>query len=204
MNRLLYDVLYRFGAPWETGPRSELVELVESGRLSPASPGPRAVDLGCGSGANSAFLAEHGFTVTGIDFSPVALARAEQDHGQRLPDVRFVRGDLLAPDVPGVDGPFDLLVDYGTLDDLRPPARRRFAETVVRWSRPGSAFLLWCFYGDKRALPLVSFNGPSRLAAGLAHDEEKQLFGGQFDIEPLQVPDRGTHGYGCFLMTRRA
>jgi len=47
-----YNLLYRFGAPWEMGPREELVTLVESGQV--AGPG-RAIDLGCGSGANAIF-----------------------------------------------------------------------------------------------------------------------------------------------------
>ncbi len=60
--------------PWESGPRSELVELVSSGRLAPC----RALDLGCGSGANAVFLAEHGFEVTGADFAAAALDKADR------------------------------------------------------------------------------------------------------------------------------
>src|SRR5438477_6219122 len=71
--RVLYDTLYRLGrAPWEIGPRHELVDLVEAGRLTPG----RTLDLGCGTGTNAVYLAEHGFDVTGVDFSPVALAKA--------------------------------------------------------------------------------------------------------------------------------
>ena len=45
-----YEVMYRhFTAPWEIGPRQELVELVEKGILTPC----RAIDLGCGTGANA-------------------------------------------------------------------------------------------------------------------------------------------------------
>ncbi|MGH7322260.1 MAG: class I SAM-dependent methyltransferase [Candidatus Rokuibacteriota bacterium] len=70
-----YDLMYGFGAPREGGPRQELVELVASGRLSPQA-FRRTIDLGCGSGANAIFLAEHGFDVSGVDFSPVALRKA--------------------------------------------------------------------------------------------------------------------------------
>ena len=45
---------------------------MHAGRLPPG----RAVDLGCGTGANAVFLAQHGFDVTGIDFAPAALAKA--------------------------------------------------------------------------------------------------------------------------------
>ena len=103
--------------------RSELVALVGSGRLTPErlTPG-RAVDLGCGAGANAVFLAQAGFDVVGIDFSPVALGKARRAAliagvSER---VRLVRADLTAPSLPDVGGPFDLLVDYGTLDDLAP------------------------------------------------------------------------------------
>ena len=66
-----YDLIYRFGAPWELGVRTQLRALVEDGRLS-ARPGDTAVDLGCGTGAMTVYLAQHGWTTTGIDFSPVA------------------------------------------------------------------------------------------------------------------------------------
>jgi SAM-dependent methyltransferase len=200
-----YDLLYRFRAPWEQGPRSELVELVESGILSPQSlPPGRAIDLGCGSGANAVYLAERGFHVTGVDFSRVALAKArrlaESRHVERR--VVLVRGDLTRAAIPGVLGPFDLLIDYGTLDDLRAVKRRAMATTIQRLSRGGSRFLFWCFYGMKSELPWMSFTGPSRLAPGLEPGEEEALFGDAFDIERLPKPPRDSRA-ACFLMTRR-
>ena len=129
-----YDLMYRWRAPWEMGARSELVALVESGRLSPERLAPgRAVDLGCGAGANAVFLAQAGFDVVGIDLSPVALGKARRASlaagvSER---VHLVRADLTARILPGVEGPFDLLVDYGTLDDLVPTDRRAMASTII-------------------------------------------------------------------------
>lgn len=200
----LYDLLYRVGAPWEGGPRSELVELVESGRLSAEvlSPG-RAIDLGCGSGANAIFLAHHGFDVVGVDFSPVALAKAQRAAARSgAKAVRFVRGDLTATAVATVDGPFDLLVDYGTLDDLSAEGRRRMAALVANLARPGALFLLWCFYGARDDLPRMSFSGPSRIAPGIEPGEAEALFGAAFEIERLPKP-APPEPYACFLMTRQ-
>jgi len=200
-----YDLLYRFRAPWEGGPRSELVELVESGILSPESlPPGRAIDLGCGSGANAVFLAEHGFHVTGVDFSGVALRKARRLAEARGVDRRvlLIRGDLTAAEIPGVLGPFDLLVDYGTLDDLKGAARRAMAAMVKRLSKEGSRFLLWCFYGPRAELPWISFRGPSRLSPGLIPGEEERLFADAFDIERLPKPPPASRA-ACFLMTRR-
>ncbi|MBS1697828.1 MAG: class I SAM-dependent methyltransferase [Actinobacteria bacterium] len=57
---------------------------VWSGRVNPAvrevasglTPG-RALDLGCGEGGDAVWLAQHGWTVTGVDVSATAIARAD-------------------------------------------------------------------------------------------------------------------------------
>jgi SAM-dependent methyltransferase len=196
VGRGAYNLMYRFGAPWELGPREELVELVSVGRLAT---GGRAVDLGCGSGANAIFLAEHGFEVTGVDFSAVALAKARRAAGSRTGSpVTFVEGDLTAPALPGVDGPFDLLVDYGTLDDLPKARRPAMAATVRRLSRPGSVFLLWCFYDE-----VAWWRRRGARFPGLAPAEETDLFAADFTIQRWSRPAAGS-GFACFLLTRRA
>lgn len=198
-----YDLMYRFGAPWDGGARDDLVDLVTSGRLT-ADALPRAIDLGCGTGGNVRFLAEQGFDTVGVDFSPLALRLANQRSAGTTPAPRYVRGDLTAPSIEGVEGPFDLLVDYGTLDDLKGDRRLAMRDTILQLSRPGSAFLMFCFYGERSVLPVFTFDGPSKIAAGLAHGEERELFGADFEIETLSAVAPGTHGFGLFLMTRRS
>ena len=204
MRRRLYDLMYRWGAPWETGPREELVRLVDSGRLASEVLAPgRALDLGCGTGANTVFLAERGFDVVGVDFSPVALVKADRraERAGVAEHVRFVRADLTSTAMADVGGPFDLLVDYGTLDDLSQDGRRLMAANVVSLARPGAAFLLWAFYAARSELPLISFDGPSRVSGAMEPGEERDLFGAAFEIERLATPPEGS-GFACFLMSR--
>ncbi|GAA3683363.1 hypothetical protein GCM10022267_82690 [Lentzea roselyniae] len=191
VGRRAYDLMYRTWAPWEGGPRSELVRLVTSGRIPPG----RAIDLGCGSGANSIFLAAHGFDVTGVDYSPVGLEKARRATPPSL-SVSWLVGDLTAASIPAVSGTFDLLVDYSVLDDLRGPARDAMAATVLRLSHPGSVFVLWCFYDE---IPWWKRRGGR--FPGLAVGEEQRLFGSSFDIERLPEPAAGS-GFACFVMTR--
>lgn len=142
--RHLYNLGYRLlRMPWEIGPRTELVDLVESGRLRPG----RAIDLGCGTGANAIFLAEHGFTVTGVDFAPAALAKARRTAQLADVEVDFVQADLttLDTDTDTGLGTFDLLVDYSTFDDLNHADRARYVQAASTLARPGTQFLLWCF-----------------------------------------------------------
>jgi SAM-dependent methyltransferase len=66
-------------AIWSGRPNPQLV--AEAAALRPG----RALDVGCGEGADAIWLAEHGWTVTAVDISTVALARAEA-HARRAGD----------------------------------------------------------------------------------------------------------------------
>ena len=88
-------------------------------------PRGRAVDLACGEGRNSIWLAEQGWGVTGVDFSPVGLAKAK-----RFADLWNVRVTWVESTVeewtPPPDG-FDLVaVCY-----LQLPQPRRSAALAV-------------------------------------------------------------------------
>jgi SAM-dependent methyltransferase len=205
VRRWLYDVLYRVGAPWDGPPRAELVRLVEGGTLTPARLAPgRALDLGCGTGANLRYLASHGFEATGVDFSPIALKAARRRAIAEAPasSIRLVEGDLTGPAIDGVEGPFDLLLDFGTLDDLDPAGRRAMARLIADLARPGAVFLFWCFWARARDLPRVSLTGPSRMIPVIEPGEEASLFADAFTIERLPEPEPVTRT-ACFLMTRR-
>ena len=210
VGRLAYNLMYRFGAPWEGADRVELRGLVADGRCSPETlrrPGTlaaRAIDLGCGAGGVSIELAEAGFAVTGVDFSQVALAKARvaaKQRGLGPERVTFVVGDLTEGSVPGVTGPFDLLVDYGTLDDLANAGREAMARYVTGLARTGSRFFLFAFSGRREDLPRMSFGGPSKAFPGLVPGEVEDLFEPAFRIEVLEAPTRSRH-IATYLLER--
>jgi SAM-dependent methyltransferase len=62
--------------------------------VSDLAPG-RALDVACGEGRNAVWLAERGWRVTGVDFSDVALAKAEQLADARGVEVEWVPADVL-------------------------------------------------------------------------------------------------------------
>lgn len=192
----VYNTAYRVARmPWEMGPRPELVQLVRDGVLSPG----RALDLGCGTGANSVFLAQHGFQVTGVDFAAVALAKAARTAGAAGVRVDFVEDDLTG--LRHVSGQFDLLVDYGTFDDLSGADRDGYVRSVVPLARPGARFLLWCFQWQPRWLD--RWLGFMPVAPG----EVGQRFGDRFAIERIAGTERprmrrGIPGFAAYLMTR--
>ena len=201
VSRPFYDLMYRRGAPWESGPRPELVDLVESGRITPESTGPRALDVGCGSGADTIFLASRGFDALGVDLSPVAVDKARRAAAESGSSARFEVVDLLHPP-SWLTGPFDLLFDGGTLDDFPPSARPAAVEVLTRLARPGSVMVMWCFYAFDAELPRFSFEGPSRWGApGIEPPELERLFDSAWAVE--LVAGGEADRWASFLMTRR-
>lgn len=203
LSKPLYEFAYRyFRMPWETGPRVELVELVESGRIPPC----RAIDLGCGTGSNAIFLAQHGFEVTGVDFVSSAIVKA-----RRKLEAAGVRVDFIVDDLTNlqkVNGTFDFLVDYGTLDDMISKDCTLYLRNVVPLTHPGSRFLLWCFeWGPSRwweQLVRLTRLGAMSLQPG----EAERRFGAYFEMDRIAgstEPDfkRWPPGYAAYLMTRK-
>lgn len=197
----VYDWMYRLWAPWDAvGVRTDLIDFLESDEVS-SDRYLRAIDLGCGTGANVVHLAGCGFDAWGVDFSEVAIRKANERATRAGVEARFVVADLTSSSIPGVDGPFDLLVDFGTLDDLKGSDRRAMAGTVTRLARPGAKFLEYCFYGATAELPAFSFKGTSRMSH-IAPGEMEELFGADWTIETFA--DHEAYRSRTFLLTRRA
>ena len=199
MRSWVYDLAYRIWAPWDSvGVRTDLQALLAGRRVSPTTH-PRALDLGCGTGANVVHLTQAGYASTGVDFSPVALRKARRRAATAGVDCLFVQGDLTDPNLLVDSAPFDLVLDFGTLDDLPPDGRRAMAANAGRLTRRGSLFLFWCFYSDPAVLPVFSFTGPSRAVPVVRPGEEYELFAEDFTIEQFGSGDRSA----CFLLIRR-
>jgi SAM-dependent methyltransferase len=193
--KFFYQILYRYTTvPWEIGPRTELVDLVESGQLKPG----RALDLGCGTGANCVFLAKHGFDVVGVDFAPAAIEKAKALASEAGTPVEFVVDDLT--NLKQVTGTFDLLIDYGTLDDLQPQSRDRYMENVIPLTHPGSVLLLYAHEWKPKW-----WERPFYSSMALDLGEAESRFSPYFQIEEIvRTKDRNgiPRGYAVYLMTR--
>jgi thioredoxin reductase/SAM-dependent methyltransferase len=86
---------------WSGQPNTALVS--ETQGLSPG----RALDVGCGEGADALWLAEHGWDVTALDVSRVALDRAA-DQAERVGvQVRWLHAGLIEAALPPAS--FDLV-----------------------------------------------------------------------------------------------
>jgi ubiquinone/menaquinone biosynthesis C-methylase UbiE len=94
--------------------------------------GQSALDLGCGTGRHSVWLAEGGAAVTAVDLSEGMLAQARQKPG--MDKVRFIQHDLTQP-LPLNAASFDLVVSGLVLEHIPDP--RNFFEQIHRMLKPG-------------------------------------------------------------------
>lgn len=122
---------------WESVPVGEraanrtLIDAAAS--LTPGA----ALDAGCGDGADALWLAEHGWTVTAVDFAPSALERGRERAAERGFDIDWRQADLSQWTPPPAT--YDLVsAHYLHGIAQRGVAFRRLADAV----RPGGTLLI--------------------------------------------------------------
>src|SRR5262245_31899876 len=69
------------------------------------------LELGCGVGRLSRYLAQHGLRATGVDFSPIAIEKARARVAADDAKPEFLVADVTRLDV--LEGPFDVSFDVG-------------------------------------------------------------------------------------------
>jgi SAM-dependent methyltransferase len=130
--------------------RAMLAGFAELVRLGGSRP---VADIGCGTGRVTAWLAEQGVSVSGIDLSPQMVAVARRSH----PGLRFDVGSMLSLDLP--DGSLGgVLAWYSTIhvpDERLPEVLAGFYRVLA----PGGLVLLGFQVGDE----------PFRLTEALGH-----------------------------------
>lgn len=128
------------GALWtKTEPPQELAKLVESGKIKPC----KAIDIGCGEGFYSIYLASKGFDVLGIDFSERAIGYARDNAAKQGADIRFEVMDA-STSLEQLKDRFGFVLEWGVMHHIMPPQRQKYVEDVSRLLENGK-YLSVCF-----------------------------------------------------------
>jgi len=141
---LLFRVFYRVGfTPWDGHPiATSLRSLVEGSDGSPALTPGAALDVGCGTGDTSIYLAQHGWRVTGVDFVPKALDEARAKRGAAGVTVDFRQVDATRLTGEGVGSGFGLIVDQGCFHGMSDSDRDKYVAEVTAVAAPDARMLL--------------------------------------------------------------
>lgn len=121
--------------PWHSAePPPLLVRALEAR----AAPG-RALDLGCGAGTYSLYLARQGYAVTAVDFMPQAVEMLGRQAAAAGLSIAAVPADVTAWDPPGR---FDVVLDVGCLHSLTVAQHAPYRERLLRALAPGGDYVL--------------------------------------------------------------
>ncbi len=140
--------------PWDDAlPPPEVQNLVAT--LPPG----RALDLGCGYGRTSIYLAQNSWQVDGVDFVPQAIEEAKRRAATAgvLAKVQFHVGS--AADLHFITGPYDLAIDIGCMHSFSPQLQKSYKDELLRLLRPGGAYLLFARLRDPDEDPADGFSG---------------------------------------------
>jgi SAM-dependent methyltransferase len=190
----LYQTFYRIGfTPWDGHALSSVLrELIEGPAALSAG---TAIDIGCGTGDSSIYLARHGWQVTGVDVSAKALEKAGAKAAAQHVHVDFVRADATRLSST-VGNTFTLILDSGCLHGMSDSARDRYVAELGAIAAPQSRLLIFAFTpGGQVGVP------------GIDHAEIEQRFTPQWalvsaadDPEMTDKPERPARHY---LLERR-
>jgi SAM-dependent methyltransferase len=123
-----YRERYESGdTPWDVNqPDFNLIEVVTEKPIL----GCKVLDIGCGTGDNSIWLAQKGFQVIGTDTSDIALEKAKEKASKDNVECDFVLVDFLKNRIEGA--PFGFVFDRGCFHSFNSEEdRRRFAQNVA-------------------------------------------------------------------------
>ena len=175
--------------PWEAfKPPSRLVKLIDSGKIKIG----KSIDLGCGLGTNSIYLAHKGFDVVALDVSKTALKYASQRAEEAGVKIDFIQGFAHKLNFP--EKTFSLVFDRGCFHHVPPEFRKEYIEGVHRVLIGNGSYYLECFctacafdYGHK-----------------FSEDDIKKLFGEKFNIITVEeikntVPEGTVKLYSVFM-----
>jgi SAM-dependent methyltransferase len=198
MNQIIYRLMYRFTHPgWDTGITPP--EVVQAFAHGDVPPGP-ALDLGCGTGTNTLYLARQGRQAFGLDFVPRAIDKANQAARKSglTNQVKFFVADVT--NLSQLRLPrCAFALDMGCFHGLNPEQRRRYAAALADQLLPGARYMLYCLDPGQEAT----------FRFGVTMQQVNEVFAAGFETTRIERGNNaraGTPGRGStwYWMTHKA
>ena len=139
-----WDSFYKTNAPdqlpWETGrAEPDLAELIKQGVVDEG----RVLDICCGLGTQTIYMAKQGFEVYGIDISSTAVKLAQERCSEEGVACHLTQGD--ASDLKYPDGFFTFVFDRGRFHSMSPERLETYIRGIHRVLKDGGKYYMKCF-----------------------------------------------------------
>jgi SAM-dependent methyltransferase len=168
---MVFNFAYLFKPRWDCGiPAPELIRFIAG------KPPGNAIDVGCGTGTNLLYLAQHAWQVTGVDFAPLAIDKATRK-------LRDYPKTLLVADVTklaglALPGPYDLGLDMGCFHSLSAMDRLAYVKGMEKWIKSQGVLMIYAFQpataSDARGITREEMTGYFKENFELAQYEQGQ------------------------------
>lgn len=134
-----FESIYRKDtAEWDIGrPQDPVRYLIESGQLN-----GEVIDVGCGTGLHSMYMASKGLDVLGVDFSPEAVSTANDRARVEDSSAEFLVWDALK--LSDLSRSFDCVLDSAMMHCLNQRQRADYVEELEEIVRPGGKVFVIC------------------------------------------------------------
>ena len=100
-----------------------------------------SLELGCGLGYYSSFMAKKGVDAIGVDFSQAGIGKARQRVAYHDFRPTFKIGNVTNLDK--LKEPFDVSFDVGCFHCLEQDEQQKYVSEIARLLKPGAVHLLW-------------------------------------------------------------
>ncbi len=116
-----------------------MVDLIEKDVIRKG----KTLDVCCGAGTNSLYMAKSGFSVTAIDISPTAIRYAKKESDREKIMIDFMVQNFV--NLSFIDEIFDFMFDMGCFHHVGVIDRINFIEGISRVLKRNGLYLLTCF-----------------------------------------------------------
>jgi SAM-dependent methyltransferase len=161
--------------PWDQElPPPEVIRVLED------RPAGRALDLGCGYGRASIYMARAGWEVDAVDFVPQAAAVAAGRAREAGLDVRFHIASVT--DLGFLAGPYDFALDVGCVHALDEKGLEQYHRHLRRLLVSGGEYLLFVRMREETAGEKMTVFQSEEEHRGISEDRLRAVFGDGFEL----------------------
>ncbi len=188
-----WDASYTCGpAPWDIGtPQPSVVQLGSKGAFTGA-----VLDVGCGTGENTLYVASLGLSVLGVDVAETAVAMARKKACDRGLNVEFVAADAF--ELQHLGRMFETVLDCGLFHTFDAEEQARYVASLAAITQHDGTVFVLCFRND----------GPDTGPHPIAQEQLRAAFNSSarwnvVSIEPVNLQTRfhGERGAPAWLAT---
>ena len=163
---------YEWAGSWQDLPWAHDEPTLFLSEICRRRPPGRALDIGCGAGTDSVFLAQQGWEVTSLDFVPKALEFTQQRATEAGVSITPVEADITTWEPPHR---FDLVLDHGLLHNMDPVRYDAYRDVLMRTLAENGEFVLLHWH------PLYPGQADGKMGPTRRSREEiKQFFAPEF------------------------